>query len=92
MSGASHITRTLSDEPDIPVMVGAAGFSGGSPTLVTMIVTDIAAKLFRVPDPSSAFTVTEWLSIISWLSAPLVRIWPFEELMVNRSAPGPSRV
>ena len=60
LAGASqHQLAHSSDEPEIPDTLGAAGRAGGSSTSVTIIVTDMAAKLFLVWVPSSAFTVTE---------------------------------
>ena len=58
-AGASHVTRMLSVEPGIPATLGAAGADGGSITLSTVIVTDLAATLFFLFCPSSTFTVTE---------------------------------
>ena len=47
--GSSHVTRTLSVEPGIPVTFGADGVDGASGRSVTLMVTGLAATLLSLP-------------------------------------------
>ena len=57
--GSSHVTRTLSVEPEIAITLGAEGVEGGSSLSSTLMVTDLVATLLSFLCPSSTFTVTE---------------------------------